>query len=89
MSKSFEDVYSKLTVIYNHHRRKYRNHRDSKQMCLMWSTDDPPDTLIDTEPTYDMIDTFDIDLDEDLVLELYDMHLDEAARRIIEIQKTS
>ena len=89
MSDSFDVVYSKLIIIYNRHRRKYRYHRDTKQMCLMWSTNNPPDTICDTKPIYDIMDAFNIDIDELVAFELYDMNLDEAAQRIIQIQKTS
>ena len=56
-------------------------------MCLMWSTNNPPDTIIDTKPIYDIEDAFDIDLDEEMAMELYDMDLDEAAKKILEIQR--
>lgn len=87
MNTNYDTVCLALTDIYNRHRRKYKNHPDSKQMCLMWSTNNPPDTIMDTKPIYDIEDAFNIDLDEAMAMELYDMHLDEAAKKIVEMQE--
>ena len=84
----FEKTYKALYRIYDKHRRGFsENSYDSKQMCLMWSTDDPPDIIEGTEPFDDIEDAFDICIDEDDALDLYDMRLKEAAKRIIEIQQ--
>ena len=56
-------------------------------MCLMWSTYDPPDVIEGTKPFYDIEEAFAICIDDDTAADLYDMKLEEAARRIIEIQK--
>ena len=86
--KTFKTTYETLYRIYDKHRRKYReNSRDSKQMCLMWSTDDLPDVIEGTEPFCDIEKAFDICIDDDAALDLYDMKLEEAAKRIIEMQK--
>jgi len=53
----------------------------------MWSTNDPPDIIEGTDPICDIEDAFDIQISDDEALELYDMHLDQAARRILEIRK--
>jgi hypothetical protein len=53
----------------------------------MWSTYDPPDIVEDTPPFTDIEETFGISIYEDAALELYDMTLDEAARRIIDIRE--
>lgn len=42
-------------------------------MCCIWSTDDPPDVLEDTEPLLDIEDAFDIGIDEDAAVELYEI----------------
>jgi hypothetical protein len=85
--KNFKNTYRNLYRIYNKHRRKYKENRgDSKQMCLMWSTDDPPDIIEGTEPFCDIEETFDISIDTDDALDLYDMQLEEAAKKIIEMQ---
>lgn len=53
----------------------------------MWSTSSPPDTLENTSQIRDIEKAFDIFIDEDSAVELYDMDLDEAARKIMEIQE--
>jgi len=53
----------------------------------MWSTCDPPDIIEGTKPFRDIEITFDICIDEDDALELYDMDLDEATRKIMEIRE--
>ena len=56
-------------------------------MCLMWSTDDPPDEIEGTEPFDDIEKAFDICINDDDAFYLYDMTLEEATMRIIEIQQ--
>jgi hypothetical protein len=80
-------AYETLHRIYQKHRRQYRENGDSKQMCCMWSTDDPPDIIGGTPPFDDIEDAFGIAVDDDAALELYDMHLDEAVDRILEMQR--
>jgi hypothetical protein len=53
----------------------------------MWSTDDPPDVIEDTEPLQDIEEAFDIYLTDDDAYALYDMDLAEAAKRLLEIQQ--
>ncbi|MGD8295407.1 MAG: hypothetical protein PVG67_03375 [Desulfobacterales bacterium] len=84
-----ESIYKKLYEIYNKHRRNYPENSDSKQMCCMWSTNDPPDVIEDTEPFNDIEAAFDVIIDEDDALDIYDMYLEEAAKRIAEIQHRS
>jgi hypothetical protein len=52
----------------------------------MWSTDDPPDIIEGTEPFCDIETAFDIRISDDDALELYDMDLDKAARKIPQIR---
>jgi len=80
------NTYKTLHEIYQKHRRNYRENGDSKQMCCMWSTDDPPDIIEGTEPFDDIEAAFDITIDDE-ALDLYDMDLKDAAKRIIELQK--
>jgi hypothetical protein len=87
MNDDFRSVYDRLHRTYEKHRRKYRENRDSRQMCCMWSTDAPPDIIEGTPPFDDVEDAFGITVDDDAALELYDMHLDEAATRIMEMQR--
>lgn len=86
MSK-LEKTFDALYEIYNKHRKEYpENSFDSKQMCLMWSTNEPPDQIESTEPFDDIEAAFNIDISEEDSLDLYDMTLKEAAIRILEIQ---
>ncbi|MBT3227030.1 MAG: hypothetical protein HN580_03240 [Deltaproteobacteria bacterium] len=84
--KNFETTYKKLHTIYDKYRRMHKENPDSKQMCCMWSTNDPPDIIDDTDPFLEIEDAFEINIDEDSALDLYDMELEEAAKKIIEIQ---
>ena len=86
MSK-YKETYNILHEIYQKYRRHYRENGDSKQMCCMWSTDDPPDQIVETEPFYDIEAAFNIVIDEDDAMDLYDMYLMDAAKRIIEMQE--
>lgn len=87
MTDDVKTVYKTLHQIYQNHRQKYRENCDSKQMCCMWSTHDPPDIIEETPPFDDIEDAFGITVDDDAALELYDMDLDEAAIRILEMQR--
>jgi len=84
---TYESIYRKLHEIYNKHRRNHPENGDSKQMCCMWSTNDPPDEIENTEPFDDIQAAFNIIIDEDDALDLYDMYLKEASKRIVEIQQ--
>lgn len=87
MSDTYKIAYQALLAIYNKHRRKYRGNPDSKQMCCMWSTNNPPDSLSDTQPIFDIEDAFNIKIDEDEAMEIYDMVLDEAIKKIMEMKR--
>jgi hypothetical protein len=52
----------------------------------MWSTDNPPDEIEGTEPFNDIEEAFNIAIDDEDALEMYDMSLKEASIRILEIQ---
>ncbi len=83
-----ESIYNTLYPIYNKHRRRYKeNHRDTQQMCLMWSTNDPPDDIRYSDPIEEIEAAFGIYIDDDDAMELYEMKLDEAAQKIKTIQK--
>jgi len=86
MKDEYQSVYDTLHRIYQKHRRKYQENGDSKQMCCMWSTDDPPDIIEGTPPFDDIEEAFGITVDDDTALEFYDMYLDKAATRIVEMQ---
>lgn len=85
MQKNFATVHKKLHQIYQKHRRTHPENGDSKQMCCMWSTNDPPDIIEGTPPFEDIEEAFDITVDDDTAMELYDMDLDEAARKIMDM----
>ena len=87
MNSSHYEIYDKLSEIYKKHKYKYRYNPDSKQMCCMWSTTNPPETIVDTEPIYDLEDAFDISLNDDDCMELYDMELKDASAKIADIIK--
>ena len=86
MKQARDDIYGILHSIYARHRRRHKENPDSKQMCCMWSTVDPPDIIEGTEPICDIEAAFDIYIDDDEALELYDMNLEEAARKIHEMK---
>ena len=67
-----------LETIYNIHRRNHNENPDSKQMCCMWSTNNPPEVIEGTEPICDIEEAFGIQINDDAALELYDMTLKEA-----------
>ncbi|MFZ4857192.1 MAG: hypothetical protein ACOYL3_12425 [Desulfuromonadaceae bacterium] len=83
----YDTIYLKLSAIFEKHRRKYKSNPKSKQLCCMWSSDRLPDILKGTPPLCDIEDAFEIDIDEDLAVEFYDMHLDEAAKKIMDLQR--
>jgi hypothetical protein len=85
MKDNYKAVYDRLHRIYQKHRRNHRENGDSKQMCCMWSTNDPPDVIEGTPPFCDIEKAFGIVIDDDAALELYDIYLDAAAKRIIEL----
>ena len=84
---TYNKTYHILHEIYENHRRNYRENGDSKQMCCMWSTNDPPDDILEIKPFDDIQATFNIVIDEDDALDLYYMDLEEAAKRIMDMQK--
>ena len=79
--------YNKLEAIYNKHRSQYKENGDSKQMCCIWSTYDPPDIVEGTQPFQDIEKAFGITIDDDDAFEMYDMTLNEALVRIQQIKK--
>ena len=76
----------KLEAIYNKYRRNHKENPDSKQICCMWSTNNPPDVIEGTEPFCDIEKAFDVQINVDDALELYDMTLIEALNYINKIR---
>jgi len=87
MKNEHQSVYNTLHQIYQKHRRNHPENGDSGQMCCMWSTDDPPDIIEGTPPFDDIEAAFAISVDDDTALELYNMEVAEAAKRIDELQR--
>jgi len=87
MKHSLSGISDLLHAIYSKHRRRHCENPDSKQMCCMWSTDDPPEIIEGTEPICDIEDAFGIQISDGEALEIYDMYLDQAARKIREIEQ--
>jgi hypothetical protein len=86
MNDAYKIARQILYAIYNKHRRKFRGNSDTKQMCCMWSTNNPPDTLLVTQPICDIEVAFNIKIDEVVAMQVYDMILDEAIKKIMEIK---
>jgi hypothetical protein len=82
MSYSKKEIYEMLFQIFMKHKKRYKNPPKSKDLACMWSISDPPDIIEDTPPFHDIEKAFNITLDEDECLELYNMDLDEATDRI-------
>ena len=77
-----EELLNELIKIHSRYSfGRYRSNKSS-QFCTMWSVDDPPDTLLATDPLEAICDLIDKDIDEDYAMELYDMTLQEAAESL-------
>lgn len=87
MMEDMTQVYETLRGIYQKHRRKHRENPDSEQMCCMWSTNNPPDIIEGTEPFEDIEAAFGIIIDGEEAYDLYDMILQEAAKRIVDLRR--
>jgi hypothetical protein len=85
--KDYESTYQSLHRIYKKYLSMNPENPNSGQMCCMWSTDDPPDVIEDTDPIFEIEEVFDIFIDEDTALELYDLDLADAARKICEMRQ--
>ena len=87
MNDAYKIAYQTLYTIYNKYRKRYRNNPDSKQMCYMWSTNNPPDIIEITEQIHDIKKAFDIEIDENKAIEIYDMNLSEVTKMILKIKQ--
>lgn len=85
MNNTYKIARQTLYAIYNKHRRKYRGNSDTEQMCCMWSTNNPPDIILDMQPICDIENAFNVEIDENMAMEIYDMTLDKAIKKIMEI----
>ena len=76
-----------LFKIFMKYKKRYKNPPKSKQMACMWSITNPPDIIEDTPPFHDIEKAFNISIDEDDCLEIYDMNIEEATEKIANIIK--
>ena len=82
MSYSKKEIYEKLFQIFMKYKKRYKNSPKSEQLACMWSINSPPDIIEDTPPFHDIEKAFNISIDEDDCLDLYDMDINEAAVKI-------
>ena len=78
MKTAQKEIYDKLHQIYERHRGKYKDNFDSKQMCMMWSTHNPPNVIEGTKPFLDIENAFDVDISDEECIGIYDMTIEEA-----------
>ncbi len=72
-----EDVLNKLLTLH----RKYSGMRKTttkSQMCMLWSVDDLPDILENTEPLDELEDLLGFGFEEEEAVTFYDMDILEA-----------
>ncbi len=77
MVKSVKHIESVLNIIYLKYVRRYK-HKDTKQMCCMWSLNIPPEIVHESNQLCDIEDEFSITFTEDESLSIYDMDFIEA-----------
>lgn len=77
-----KDLLNELIKIHNRYSYERNRSTETSQFLSMWSTDNPPDWLVGTDPLEDICDLFDMNIDEEYVNELYDMTLKEAAESL-------
>jgi hypothetical protein len=87
MKHNLNSIFEKLEAVYSKHRRKHRENPDSKQMCCMWSSRNPPDIIEGTKPICDIEAAFGIEISDEEALELYDMDMNQAAQKILDITR--
>ncbi len=72
MVKNVKHIESMLNIIYLKYGRRYK-HKDTKQMCCMWSLSRPPEVVHESDQLCDIEDAFSITFTEDESLSIYDM----------------
>ena len=82
MKSNHDEIYDKLHRIYERYRKKYKRNFDSGQMCMMWSTHNPPDIIEGTKPFVDIEKAFDVEISDDECMEIYDMTIEEAVVKL-------
>ena len=87
MNCSEKEIYEKLFQIFMKYKKRYKNPPKSTEMACMWSITKPPDIIEDTPPFHDIEKAFNISIDEEDCLELYDMDLSKAVDKIISLMQ--
>jgi len=82
------DTSEKLKTIYYRYHKKYPSNLDSGQLCCMWPINNPPDDIYNSSQISSIESAFNIELSEDDALELYDMDLSEATKKIEDIMRS-
>jgi len=80
MNKANNNIEERFFKVYQKHVKCYR-HRDTNQMCCMWSIANPPDEIYECDQIYNIEEEFNISLTEDDALSL-DMYFEEAVQFI-------
>ncbi len=75
------DILKRLIILLEKHSNTRKPNEDT-EMCLFWSTNNPPDILEDTGSLKAINKEFGIELNEDEAVEIYDMNLYEASEFI-------
>lgn len=86
MKTEHQGIYDRLHKLYKKHLRRFKN-PDSRQICCMWSTHNPPDEIYDCTQMDDIQDEFNIHITENDAFDLYEMKLDEATEFIAKLIK--
>ncbi len=71
--------------------KKYSNERyshEESQMCVLWSTDYPPDVLENTPPLDELEEALGFGFYEEDAVEFYDMEIKDAAIYIHDVIKS-
>ena len=76
-----EFIYSKICKVF----RKHSGHikpSPGTQMCLLWSIDEPPDILENTEALNELEKEINFNFDEEEAVEIFDMNIIDATEYI-------
>ena len=73
-----KEIFEKLCNIYKKYVKRGKPNKDS-QLWRIWPIFDPPDVLETTQQHIDIENTFDITIEEEDAVEMFDMNLKEAS----------
>ena len=71
MNHSQKNIRDELYQIFIKYKKRYKNPPKSKQLCCMWSINNPPDLIEGTAPFIEIEDTFNIEISGILHLPVY------------------